>query len=425
MINKISKKVLIIGSGGREHALGWKLKQSPKAGQIFFAPGNGGTSTVGENIPLDITDNKAIVDFAEKQKIDLVLVAPDDPLARGLVDDLLEAGINTFGPTKKAAEIEWSKAFAKKLMEEEGIPTAAYKTFKDYKLASKYLNKQSFPIVIKASGLALGKGAVICKTKKEAQAVLKNIMLEKIFGPAGDTVVIEEYLEGYELSFHAFCDGKTALVFPTSKDHKPIHDGNRGPNTGGMGTIAPVPWVSKKLIEEVKQKVIIPALGGLRKRGRTFRGCLYPGLMITKEGPKVLEFNARFGDPETQSYMRLLKTDLFDILTACADGTLSKLRIKWQKKFSCCIMLASAGYPGNYPKGKIIRGIKQAEKIKDVVVFHSGTKRQEKQLVTNGGRVLGVSTIGENLDQVLQKAYLAVKKIHFDGLQYRKDIGKF
>lgn len=417
-------RILVIGSGGREHALGWKLKQSPKVGKIYFAPGNGGTSSLGENIPLNITNNKEVVKFVKKNKIKFVLVAPDDPLAHGLVDDLMKVNIKTFGPTKKAAEIEWSKAFAKNLMEEEKIPTASYKTFKDYKKASKYVNLKKFPLVIKASGLALGKGAVICKTKKEAQTVLKKMMLEKIFGLAGNTVVIEEYLLGYEVSFHAFCDGKTALVFPVSKDHKPIFEGNRGPNTGGMGTIAPVPWVSNKLIEEVKQKIILPVLKGFKKRGRTFKGCLYPGIIITKDGPKVLEFNARFGDPETQTYMRLLKTDLFDILTACVNGTLSKMKIEWIKKSSCCIILASKGYPGNYTKGKIIRGISQAEQVKDVVVFHSGTKKQEKKLVTNGGRVLGVSAIGENLDQALQKAYRAVKIIHFDGMQYRKDIGK-
>lgn len=416
--------ILIIGSGGREHALGWKLKKSLKVKKIFFAPGNGGTLLIGENVPLDITNNRDVVNFAKKNSIDFVVVASDDPLANGMVDALTRAGIKAFGPTKKAAQIEWSKAFAKQLMKEEHIPTASYETFTDYKQAVLYLKKQSLPIVIKASGLALGKGVVVCKTKDEAITIVKKIMIDKIFGSAGKTVVIEEYLEGYEVSFHVFCDGKTAVLFPTAKDHKLIWDGNKGPNTGGMGTIASVPWVSKELIEKVKKTIIIPVLNGLRKKGRVFKGCLYPGLIITKNGPKVLEFNARFGDPETQSYMRLLKTDLFDILMACTEGKLNTLKIVWQNKSSCCIMMASQGYPGAYIKGKVITGIDNAENIKDVTIFHSGTKQLDGQFVTSGGRVLGVSAIGTNLNQALKKAYTAIRKIHFDGMQYRKDIGK-
>ncbi len=419
----MEKNILIIGSGGREHAIGWKLKQSKKVGKIYFAPGNAGTAEIGRNISLNITNNKEVVDFAKKNPINMVVVAPDDPLAAGMVDDLNKVGIRAFGPTKKAAQIEWSKAFAKKLMKKAGIPTAKFESFTSYKTAYKYLVKQPMPIVIKASGLALGKGVVVAKNIEDAKDALKDIMLDKLHGDAGNTVVIEEFLEGQEVSFHAFCDGKTAEIFPTSQDHKQIFDGDLGANTGGMGTIAPVPWVSKKLIEEVKKKVIMKALKEMKRRGIEYKGILYPGIMVTKNGSKVLEFNCRFGDPETEPYLRLLKTDLYDIFDACINGTLSKVKIEWYKKSACCIVIASAGYPQSSQKGVKISGISKADSQKHVVIFHAATKKQNKNIVTNGGRVLAVSAIGKNLKDALKNAYTGVKKIKFDGMQFRTDIG--
>src|SRR3989344_1831954 len=419
----MKKNILIIGSRGREHALGWKLKQSPKVGKIYFAPGNAGTAQIGENISAHVLNHSEIIDFAKNNDIDMVVVAPDDPLAAGMVDDLNKAGIRAFGPTKKAAQIESSKAFAKELMKSAGIPTAKFETFNDYKSAYDYAAKQTLPIVIKASGLALGKGVVVVKTMDEAKDALKSIMIDKIHGDAGNTVVIEEFLEGQEVSIHAFCDGKTASIFPTSQDHKQIYDRDKGPNTGGMGTIAPVSWTTNEFIQEIKRTVVLPVLKQLKKRGINFKGCLYPGIMVTKNGPKVLEFNARFGDPETQSYMRLLKTDLYDIFNACIDGTLSDIDIQWKDKSACCVAIASRGYPQSSQKDIPIHGISNGEKEDDVVVFHASTKKVGTDIVTNGGRVLGVTTTGKNLKDALKKAYNSVKKIRFDGMQFRRDIG--
>jgi phosphoribosylamine--glycine ligase len=417
----MKKNILIIGNGGREHALGWKLKQSQKAGKIYFAPGNAGTALIGENISVDVKNHKEIINFAKLKTIDMVVVAPDDPLAAGMVDDLNKAKIRTFGPVKKAAQLESSKAFAKELMKTAGIPTAKFETFDNYISAKKYLKKQSLPVVIKASGLALGKGVVVAETMEEANEALKNIMIDKLHGDAGSIVVIEEFLEGQEVSFHAFCDGVTAKLFPTSQDHKQIFDGDTGANTGGMGTITPVSWVSEKIIEEVKNTVILPILKELKKRGISFKGCLYPGIMVTKQGPKVLEFNARFGDPETQSYMRLLKTDLFDIFNACIDGTLSDINIVWEKDSACCIVIASKGYPQSSQKEIPIKGLDNLQQ--DIQIFHAGTKRKNDEVVTNGGRILGVTATGKTLKNALSKAYNTVNKIRFEGMQFRKDIG--
>ncbi len=429
-------KVLVIGSGGREHALGWKLKQSPRVSQLFFLPGNGGTSQIGTNINITVTENEKIVEWSKENKIDLVVVAPDDPLARGLVDDLEESGIKAFGSSKKASEIEWSKAFAKILMKEENIPTAKFETFSDFELAKKYLDSQRFPIVIKASGLALGKGVTIAKNRKEAILALDDAIVKKVFGDSGSEVVIEEFLEGFEVSFHVFCDGESYSLFPVSQDHKQILDGDKGPNTGGMGTIAPVPQVHENLIKEVEEKIIKPTLKGLKKKGTEFKGILYPGIMVTKDGPKVLEFNARFGDPETETYMRLLDSDLFEIFNSCIDGNLKDLEIKWRKDFACTIVLVSKGYPQSSEKGIEITGIEEAEKDSEIIVFHSGTIKEDisevssyfhlrgGKLLTNGGRVLGVSSIGKTLEEALEKAHKAIEKIKFKGMQYRKDIGK-
>ena len=414
-------KILVVGSGGREHTLVWKLKQSPTVRDIFVAPGNAGTGQIAENLPL-VTTNE-IIEWLKKNKVDLVIVGPDNYLEEGIVDEIKKLKIPVFGPTKVAAEIEWSKSFAKQFMQEEGIPTASFHVFSDYKKASEYTKTQKFPLVIKANGLALGKGVVVAHNLSEAEQALKKMMNEKIFGSAGTEVVIEEFLVGKEISIHAFCDGETAILFPAAEDHKRIFDEDKGPNTGGMGTIAPVPWVSDKILKEIEEKIVQPTLRALKKRGRPFCGILFPGVMITDEGPKAIEFNARFGDPETQSYMRILETDLVEILLACTNGMLKRQKIKWSEKSACCVVCASGGYPGKYETGKTISGLDTIHN-KSVVVFHAGTKMDGNKAVTNGGRVLGVTAVGKNLKTALSKSYDAIKSISFEGMQYRKDIGK-
>lgn len=412
--------ILITGSGGREHALAWKLKRSAKVSKIFVAPGNAGTAQVAENISASKTEE--IIEWIKNNPIDLVIVGPDDHLAEGIVDKLEKLGIAVFGPTQAAAEIEWSKSFAKQFMKEEGIPTASCEIFNNIEQAKLYIKKQSYPLVIKASGLALGKGVIIATSLEEAESALNEIMKGKIFGKAGSEVVIEEYLEGKEISVHAFCDGENAVLFPSAQDHKRIFDNDEGPNTGGMGTIVPVPWVTVEQMKEIQEKVVIPTIKALKNRGRPFKGILFPGIMITESGPKVIEFNARFGDPETQSYMRILETDLVEIILACVSGNLKEQNIKWSDKSACCVVVASGGYPGNYRKGEIIEGLNMIED-EGVVVFHAGTKSVEGKVETNGGRVLGVTAVGDNLKESLGKAYKAVKSIFFEGIQYRKDIG--
>ena len=414
--------VLIIGSGGREHTLAWKLKKSPKVKKIFTAPGNAGTATLGENILIDISDHQAVIECVKKNKIDLVVVGPDDALASGIVNSLQEVGIKVFGPTKEASEIEWSKSFAKELLERLNIPTAKSKTFTDIVEAKGYIKNHEYPLVIKADGLALGKGVAIVNTHKEAEQALEEIFVQKIFGPAGETVIIEEFLQGEEISIHAFCDGETATMFPSAQDHKPIFDNDKGPNTGGMGTVAPVPGVSQDILNQIKREVVIPIIQELKSMKRPFRGVLFPGIILTKEGPKVLEFNARFGDPETQSYMRILKTDLVDIMLACIDGALSSVNVEWEDCSACCVVLASKGYPGNYSKGLPITGIAEAEKIADVIVFHAGIKSEDGRMVTSGGRVLGVSAVGPTLEDARREAYRGVEIVEFEGKQFRKDI---
>jgi len=412
--------ILILGSGGREHALAWKLRQSPKNPHIFVAPGNAGTALVATNLPL-VTKSE-IIEWVQKNPPDLVVVGPDSYLAEGIVDDLEGLNISVFGPTQLAAEIEWSKAFAKQLMKEEKIPTAAYQTFTDIGSAKKYLEKQLFPVVIKASGLAFGKGVAIAKNREEAERALEEMMWDGVFGEAGKEVVIEEYLRGKEISVHAFCDGEHAVLFPPSQDHKRIFENDEGPNTGGMGTIAPVPSVTEREMQDIQDQIVLPILRSLKKRGRLFKGILFPGIMITTEGPKVIEFNARFGDPETQSYMRILESDLVDILFACVQGNVNEQEIVWSQKSACCVVCVSGGYPGTHEKGKEIHGLEKVDG-EDVIVFHAGTKRDEGLLVTNGGRVLGITCVGNTLAEALGKAYAGVGKVSFGGMRYRKDIG--
>jgi len=419
------QKILIIGSGGREHAIGWKLKQSEKAGELFFAPGNGGTVSLGTNVDIKATDIKGLMDFVKKEKIDLTLAIPDDPLALGIVDEFRKENLQIWGPTKNAAQLEWSKSFAKNFMQRNNLPTAKFEIFNDFEQAKEYLAEQSFPIVIKASGLALGKGVIITENLKQAEETLENILVKKVFGEAGAEVVIEEFLTGPEISTHIFTDGKNYSIFPPSQDHKRIGENDIGLNTGGMGTIAPLSFVNQEIMKNIEDNIIVPTFIGMSEENNSFEGLLYPGLMLTKDGPKIIEYNSRFGDPETQTYMRLLETDLLDIFNAIVDKKLSEIDIKWKKGFACNIVLASGGYPENYEKGKIISGITEAEKLENIVVFHAGTKYDEnKNLITNGGRVLGVSATGNTLKEALENAYKAVEKISFEKMYYRKDIGK-
>ena len=414
--------VLLIGGGGREHALAWKLKQSPSLGRLYVAPGNGGTREIAENVAIPATDIEKLAHFAEEKKIGLTIVGPDDPLAIGVVDVFKKRGLRIWGPTLAAARIEASKAFAKELMREANIPTASFGVFKEYEPARAYVREKGVPIVIKASGLALGKGVYVCTTLEEAEVALKETMIEKVHKDAGNEVVIEEYLDGQEISTHALSDGKTSVLFPPSQDHKTIGEGDTGKNTGGMGTIAPLSWVSDEVLSSIKRSVVDPALSTLAGRNTPFVGLLYPGIKMTSRGPKVLEFNARFGDPETQVYMRLLKSDLLEVLNACVDGTLASQAIEWEDGFAANVVLASGGYPDSYQKGIPITGISEAEQVPGVVVFHAGTVH-EGVLKTSGGRVLGVSAVGATLQEALDRAYKAADIIHFEGKYYRKDIG--
>jgi phosphoribosylamine--glycine ligase len=418
-------KVLVIDSGGRGHALAWKLVQSPRVAKMFVAPGNGGTKKLGENVPIKVTEVEKLVQFAEKEKIDFVVASQDDSLAAGVVDSFQARGFKVFGPTRRAAEIESSKAFAKKAMTAARVPTASYRIIPYYRDALGYVRNCTLPVVVKASGLALGKGVRICKTVQEAETAVDDIMTKRIFGEAGNAVVVEDFLEGPEVSIHAFCDGNGFALFPSAQDHKPAFDGDQGPNTGGMGTISPVPWVSDQTMCDIGETIVMPILKELSKMERPFVGCLYPGLKITPEGPMVLEFNARPGDPEIQSYMRRLKTDLLGIMEACVDGKLEGYEIEWDNNNSAVtIVLASGGYPGDYKKGIPISGIEDAEKIPGVVVFHAGTVVADDGILkTSGGRVLGVTAICRTLEDALQTAYAASELIKFEGKQYRSDIG--
>ncbi|MEK7128188.1 MAG: phosphoribosylamine--glycine ligase [Patescibacteria group bacterium] len=430
-------KILIIGAGGgREHAIGWKISQSPRAGELFFARGNAGTAQLGTNLDIRETETEKLLEFAKQEKIDLTLALSDDPLALGIVDEFRKANLRIWGPTKTAAQLEWSKAFSKDFMRRHDLPTARFETFTDFEKAKDYVKKQSLPIVIKADGLALGKGVVIAQSLEEANKTLEDIMVKKIFGNSGSTVVIEEFLVGPEISIHAFSDGKSYKMFPASQDHKRIGEGDTGLNTGGVGTIVPLPFVDKEMMAKIEKEIVAPTLDGMKKDGVPFEGILYPGLILTKDGPKILEYNARFGDPEAQIYMRLLDNDLLDIIDALIDKKLSEIEIKWKNLFTCNIVLCSAGYPGEYEKGKEIKGtndltpplaplsLSRRGEGGEVIIFHAGTKIVRQDLTTNGGRVLGVSAMGKSLQEALDKAYEAISKISFEGMQYRKDIGK-
>ena len=416
-------RVLVVGSGGREHALIRKIKESSRVDYIACCPGNGGISYDAECFDVGATDIDGVVELAKKINADFVVVAPDDPLVLGMVDVLNEAGFATFGPKANAAIIEGSKVFSKDLMEKYNIPTAEYKVFNDPADVIDYIKeKNEFPTVIKADGLALGKGVIIPETLEEAVAGVKEIMEDKIFGDSGNNVVVEEFLTGPEVSVLAFTDGKCVKPMVTSMDHKRALDGDKGLNTGGMGTVSPNPYYTEEIAKECMEKIFIPTIEAMNSEGRTFKGCLYFGLMLTPKGPKVIEYNCRFGDPETQVVLPRLKTDIIDIFEAINNGTLADLDIEWDERACTCVIMASGGYPKSYPKGIEITGLTDGQ-LDGVTVYHAGTKLQDGKLVTAGGRVLGVTALGNDLQDALNKSYEAVEKIKFDGAHYRKDIG--
>jgi phosphoribosylamine--glycine ligase len=417
-------KVLVVGGGGREHALVWKIAQSPKVSNVYCAPGNAGISGLAEIVPIKANDLKGLLGFALKTKIDLTVVGPEDPLTLGIVDLFESKGLAIFGSNRKAAEIEGSKAFAKEIMKKYHIPTASFMTFENTKEAIAYIRKHGAPIVVKADGLAAGKGVMVCKTVEEAIRSVEQIMVEKMFGEAGKKVVVEECLTGEEASYIAFTDGKSILPMASSQDHKPIFDGDQGPNTGGMGAYSPAPVVTDEVHQQIMEKILRPMIQGMWEEGRPYRGVLYAGLMIKNGQPKVLEFNARFGDPETQPALIRMRGDIVPILEACMRGTLSQYQIEWDERAAVCVVMASKGYPGDYEKGKAIKGLQEVSRMKDVVVFHAGTASKEGQIVTNGGRVLGVTGLGEDIPRAIERSYEAVKKISWDGVHYRTDIGQ-
>mgnify|MGYP001412288571 FL=1 len=417
-------KVLVVGGGGREHALVRKIKESKKVDEIFCTPGNGGISYDAKCFDVAATDIDGVVNLAKEIKADLVVVAPDDPLVAGMVDALNEEGFKTFGPRANAAIIEGSKVFSKELMQKYNIPTAEYKVFDNAEEAIEYIKERNeFPTVIKADGLALGKGVIIPENLDDAIAGVKEIMEDKIFGASGNNIVVEEFLTGPEVSVLAFTDGKCVKPMVSSMDHKRALDGDKGLNTGGMGTVSPNPYYTQEVAKECMDKIFIPTINAMNNEGRTFKGCLYFGLMITPKGPKVIEYNCRFGDPETQVVLPRLKTDIVDIFEAIDNETLSDLDVEWSDDACACVIMASGGYPKSYPKGIEITGLSNGQ-LDGVTVYHAGTKLQDNKLVTSGGRVLGVTALGDTLENALKKSYDAVEKIHFEGAHYRRDIGK-
>ena len=413
-------KVLVVGSGGREHAICWALRKSPKVTKLYCAPGNGGIGEIAQCVDVKATDIPGMVAWAKENSMDFVMVAPDDPLAMGMVDAMEASGIRAFGPRANAAIIEGSKAFSKALMKKYGIPTAAYEIFTDKDAALSYVETQGAPIVVKCDGLALGKGVVVAQTVEEAKEAVVNMMENKAFGEAGAKVVIEECMTGPEVTVLAFTDGKTIVPMPSSQDHKRAYDGDKGPNTGGMGAISPCPNYTPELAKICMDTIFLPTVKALNAEGRTFQGVIYFGMMLTPDGPKVVEYNARFGDPECQAVLSLLETDLMDILEACVDGTLDQVDVKFKDAASCCLVLASGGYPVAYEKGKEITGL---DHVKDAVVFHAGTKKQDGKFLTNGGRVLGVTAVAPTLREAVVKAYAAAGPVSFEKMHFRTDIG--
>ena len=418
-------KVLIIGSGGREHAIACKVAQSPRIKHLYCAPGNAGIAGVATCVDIGVNEFEKLADFAEKEKIDLTIVGPDDPLVGGVVDVFEERGLRVFGPRKNAAIIEGSKAFSKDLMKKYQIPSAAYETFDQSSGAIDYLNKNSkYPIVLKADGLALGKGVLICNTPQEALDGVKQIMEDKQFGTAGDRLVIEEFMTGREVSVLAFCDGTHIAPMTSAQDHKRAKDGDQGLNTGGMGTFSPSPFYTKEVDEFCKKNIYQPTMDAMKAEGREFKGILFVGLMLTQDGPKVLEYNARFGDPETQVVLPRMKNDITRVFEACIDGTLDQIRLEFEDNAAVCVILASQGYPENYEKGLPIKGLECFEGKQDYFAFHAGTKKTAEEILTNGGRVLGITATGKDLKEARKKAYEATTWVEFTNKYMRNDIGK-
>ena len=415
-------KVLLVGSGGREHALAWKLAQSKRLKKLYIAPGNPGTAQFGENVDIADTDIEGLVKFARGADVNFAIIGPEDPLAGGAVDAFEAAGIKAFGPSGKAAQLEGDKAFAKQIMRANSIPTAESRTFTTFVDAKSYIASRDEAVVIKAAGLAKGKGVFVCDEPSDGILAAEQIMVDKIFGEAGETVIVEDKLLGQEASILAFVDGRSIYVMETSQDHKPIGDGDTGPNTGGMGAYSPAPIVTDKLMEQIVREILVPTVDGMNRNDTPYRGILYAGVMLTQGGPRVLEFNVRFGDPETQPILMRMKSDLLDVMEAVCDGRLGDISIQWDERPAVCVVMSSGGYPGSYEKGKVISGLDEAAKLKDVFVFHAGTAQQGSDIVTSGGRVLGVTALGDTIADAKAKAYEAVDKIRFDGAYCRRDI---
>ncbi len=416
-------KVLVVGAGGREHALVWKLSQSPKVKKIFAAPGNAGMTRLAEGLPIPAHKTVELADFAASNGIDLTVVGPEGPLVHGIVDYFKERRLTIFGPTKGAARLEGSKAFAKQIMEKCGVPTARFQIFSDLKEGLAHLEQCRIPVVVKADGLAAGKGAIVAQTREEAIHALTSMLKEKAFGDAGSKVVIEEYLAGEEVSVLAVVDGTNLVLLEPSQDHKRALDGDRGPNTGGMGAYSPVPMVTPQMMGQIRGKVFEPMARGMAEQGTPFQGILYAGIMLTADGPKVLEFNVRFGDPETQALLPRLKSDLAELLLAAAQGNLQGVRPVWDSRVAACVVLASQGYPGKYDMGREITGLKEIEDLPETLLFHAGTKHEGNRWLTVGGRVFSAVGLGDTLEQALDRAYAAAEKIQFEGKHFRRDIG--
>lgn len=417
-------RVLVVGSGGREHALAWKLAQSSKVTKLYAAPGNAGIAGLAECAAIDASEVRRLAEFAERQKIDLTVVGPELPLTLGIADEFQRRGMRIFGPSQAASTIEGSKVFAKRLMKKQNIPTGFFQTFYRAEDAKQYIQDVGTPIVVKADGLASGKGSLVCRTLAEALDAVKMIMEEKIFGDAGERVVVEEYLMGEEASFLAFTDGETVLPMPSSQDHKPAYDNDQGPNTGGMGAYSPAPMMTEEVQRKAVEQIMLPVVKGMDAEGKRYKGVLYAGLMVKEGEPKALEFNARLGDPEAQPLLVRMRSDLIPILEAVIDERLHEIKIEWREEAAVCVVMASGGYPGPFEKGKIIQGVEAASKLKGVFIFHAGTAFKDGKLVTAGGRVLGVTALGKGIKEAIERAYEAVKLIRWEGVHYRTDIGK-
>lgn len=418
-------KILIVGSGGREHALGWKISQSPLLKKLYCAPGNAGTENIAENVPISAEDIPGLVDFGAEENIDLTVVGPEVPLTLGIVDEFEKKGLKIFGPNKNAAELEGSKVFAKQFMERHRIPTGVFEIADSVEQAKKILGsgKFSFPLVVKADGLAAGKGVILCRNQKRAEEAIETIMVEKKFGEAGNKAIIEEFLVGKEASFIVISDGVKILPLVTTMDHKAVYDGDKGPNTGGMGAISPSPYIDQKMFDDIVNAVVFPTVTRMLEEGRKFRGVLYVGLMLTEKGPKVLEYNCRFGDPETQPQMLRMKGDMVEVLLAAVEGNVLEKEIEWSPKASGCVVAASGGYPIKYEKGKVIEGLDEASTFPGIVVFHAGTVNKAGQYYTNGGRVLNVCATEKTLAETMNKIYRALSRIYFEAMHWRRDIG--